>query len=312
MTPARTLLSIGEVARRAGLTVKAVRFYADEGVVEATLRSGSNYRQYDGAAVTRLRLVRTLRELGVDLASIRRVLAREDTVAGVAAVHAAALDVQIRTLRLRRAVLLAAAKRGSTPEEIDIMNRLAQLNDEERQLIIDGFLDGLFDGLDVDPEFARRMRLGRPQLPADPTPEQLDAWVELAELVGDEDFRAAMRAMTERQAAERAEHPAAGDPAAAMRVAALVGEKAGAALAAGVDPASAAGRALAAELAAAMVRPGEDPRDGEVRAALADRSEAGLDPRAERYWQLLAVVNGWPQRPSQAPAWRWLVAALRA
>ena len=36
------------------------------------------------------------------------------------------------------------------------------------------------------------------------------------------------------------------------------------------------------------------------------------DPKAERYWQLLAIINGWPPVPTTVPAWEWLIAALRA
>jgi hypothetical protein len=43
-----------------------------------------------------------------------------------------------------------------------------------------------------------------------------------------------------------------------------------------------------------------------------DRFEQGADPRAERYWQLLAVINGWPSVPTTMPAWRWTIEALRA
>ena len=40
--------------------------------------------------------------------------------------------------------------------------------------------------------------------------------------------------------------------------------------------------------------------------------ETFTDRRVERYWQLLAIMNGWPQRgPSATPAWEWLLAALR-
>jgi hypothetical protein len=35
-------------------------------------------------------------------------------------------------------------------------------------------------------------------------------------------------------------------------------------------------------------------------------------PRAERYWQLLAVINGWPPVPTTMLAWRWTIDALRA
>jgi hypothetical protein len=44
----------------------------------------------------------------------------------------------------------------------------------------------------------------------------------------------------------------------------------------------------------------------------ADRLEQGADPRAERYWQLLAVINGRPPVPTTMPAWRWTIEALRA
>jgi DNA-binding transcriptional MerR regulator len=111
--------SIGDLARRTGLPVKTIRFYADEGVVPETGRTPAGYRVYDVGAVARLDLVRTLRELGVDLPTIRRVLAREATLTEVAAAHAQALDVQIRTLR--RAVLGAVAARGATHQEMDLM-----------------------------------------------------------------------------------------------------------------------------------------------------------------------------------------------
>jgi DNA-binding transcriptional MerR regulator len=100
-----TLYSIGELDRRTGLAVRTIRFYSDRGVVPPTNRSPAGYRLYDLDALVRLDLVRTLRDLGDDLATIQRVLGREITVPEVAAAHAEALDVQIRALRLRRAVL---------------------------------------------------------------------------------------------------------------------------------------------------------------------------------------------------------------
>ncbi|MBF8193478.1 MerR family transcriptional regulator [Nonomuraea sp. K274] len=104
-----TLYSIGELARRTGLTVKAIRFYADRGIVPPTDRSPAGYRLLGVDAVARLDLVRTLRDLGVDLSTIRRVVDREISLAEVAAAHAEALAVRIRTLRQRRAVLTAVA-----------------------------------------------------------------------------------------------------------------------------------------------------------------------------------------------------------
>ncbi|MFF3856455.1 MerR family transcriptional regulator [Micromonospora sp. NPDC002575] len=59
-------LSIGDVARRTGLSVSAIRFYADEGIVAPAGYSGAGYRCYDARGVAALELVRTLWDLGVD------------------------------------------------------------------------------------------------------------------------------------------------------------------------------------------------------------------------------------------------------
>lgn len=61
----KTLYSIGEPARRTGLSVRTIRFYSDAGVVAPTSRSRAGYRLYDLDALLHLALVRTLRELGI-------------------------------------------------------------------------------------------------------------------------------------------------------------------------------------------------------------------------------------------------------
>ncbi len=81
------LYSIGDLARRTGLTVKTIRFYSDSGIVPPTDRSPAGYRLYDIDALARLDLVRTLRDLGLDLAAIRQVLDREISLPEVAAAH---------------------------------------------------------------------------------------------------------------------------------------------------------------------------------------------------------------------------------
>jgi DNA-binding transcriptional MerR regulator len=299
------LLSIGELATRTGLPVRTIRFYSDSGVVPPADRTDAGYRLYGPDALARLGLVRTLRDLGLDLATIRRVLEREVRLTDVAAAHAAALDAQIRVLRVQRAVLQAVAHRGSDPKELQQMHRLAQLSDAERKRIVADFLDQTFAGLDIEPGFEARMRSAAPELCDDPTPEQVDAWIELAELISDAGFRASIRRMSEQHAASRE----AGEdlsPSADMQAAAtLVAEKAGAALASGVAPDGPEAAAVVEEILPAF-GPDSD------RAELADRLATSTDARAERYWQLLAIINGWPPVPTTVPAWEWFVAALRA
>jgi DNA-binding transcriptional MerR regulator len=90
------LYSIGQLAERTGLSVRTIRFYSDEGVVPATGRSVAGYRRYDIHALARLDLVRTLRDLGLPLPTIRAVLDNGLSLPQVAAAHARALDTQIR------------------------------------------------------------------------------------------------------------------------------------------------------------------------------------------------------------------------
>jgi DNA-binding transcriptional MerR regulator len=185
MHDAATRITIGALARLTGLPVRTLRFYSDRGLVAPAGRSEAGYRLYDGAAPACVELVRTLRELGVDLPTIKRVLDRELDVAGVARAHAAALDAQIRVLRLQRAVLQVAAARDTTPKEMKLMHDLARLGAEERRNIVSDFVDEVFEGLDAEPTIAARMRMVTPELPDDPTTEQVEAWIELAALVRD-------------------------------------------------------------------------------------------------------------------------------
>ena len=297
------LLSIGELATQTGLPVRTIRFYSDAGVVPEAERSEAGYRLYGPEALARLGLVRTLRDLGVDLATIRRVLEREVSVADVAAAHAAAIDAQIRVLRVQKAVLGAVARRGADPKEMQRMHKLAQLSDDERKRIVADFLEEAFDGLDMEPGFAERMRSATPSLPDEPTPEQVDAWIELAELVQDPAFKASIRRMSEQHAAARAGGEEMKPNPDWQAAAAQVAERGGAALDAGVAPGSPEAEAIVAELLPAFGAPD--------RAALADKVATGTDARAERYWQLLAIINGWPPIPTTVPAWEWFIAALR-
>ena len=98
--------------------------------------------------MARLELVTTLRELGVSLGNVRRVLGGQVTAAEVAAIHLEALDTEIRYLRLRRAVVAAVVKRSADSEEMGMINKLARLSAAERRQIIDDFTAEVFRGLD--------------------------------------------------------------------------------------------------------------------------------------------------------------------
>lgn len=301
-------MHIGELARRTGLSVKTVRYYSDLGLVPETARTSTGHRRYDAESALRLDFVRTLRDLGLDLATIRRLLDQEADLRSVAARHAEAIGAQIRVLRVQRAVLRALAKHEPTPQEVDRMNRVARATAEERRRIIAEFFDSVFAGVPVDPEFEGRMRSVAPELPDEPTDQQVDAWLELHELVSDPDFRALLRRMSERSFGG----DAAATPTVGAQTAELVAEKAGAAVTAGVDPAFPAAAPIVDDLIAAMAAAsGRTDIPGYRREVLA-ALESSTDPRPERYWQLMAIINGWPPIPAQTPLYAWLRDALRA
>ncbi|MGW6574538.1 MerR family transcriptional regulator [Streptomyces sp. NPDC054945] len=304
----KMLYSIGELARRTGLTVKTVRFYSDKGIVPPTERSPAGYRLYGPDALARLDLARTLRDLGLDLETVRKVLDREASVPEVAAAHADALDVQIRTLRLRRAVLRAVAgRRGPTTMEMDLMHRLATLSRDEQRLLISDFVDGVFEVAQENAEFVDLLRSVVPELPDDPTPEQVEAWVELAGLCQDEDFRAAIRRTAEVQAVEPDQQDVGALQEALDRA---MRERIDEAVSVGLVPAPAGGASLAGSLGSLYAHAFERADEGGLRRWLLARLQTTADPLAERYWLLLAAVNGWPAAPALAPVHSWFTTVL--
>jgi DNA-binding transcriptional MerR regulator len=68
------LLSVGEVARRAGLTTKALRHYDRLGVLVPAVVGDDGYRWYAGEQVATARVIARLRALDVPLDVVRVVL----------------------------------------------------------------------------------------------------------------------------------------------------------------------------------------------------------------------------------------------
>jgi DNA-binding transcriptional MerR regulator len=298
-----TLLTIGQLARRSGVPVRTIRFWSDEGVLPETDRTAGNYRRYDSRAVARLDLVRTLRELGLGLDDVRLVLERRRSVEDVAVAHVQAIDSRIRVLRTQRAVCTLLARDAPSARKAALMNDLSRLSAAERQQMIDEFVDATFAGTDPDAPgagIATSMRTMPVTLPDEPTTEQVEAWIELAELVSDPSFRARVREMATAGAEQRNDAPPDFDPAPVL-------EHAGGALAAGIAPDSPQARAVLDRIVPADL-------DAAGRLTLADTLATFTDRRVERYWELLGVLNGWEQvaRPAAVPAFEWVIAALRA
>lgn len=79
-TPSGTTLRIGEVAKRAGVTVPTLRYYERRGLIAAEARSSGNYRQFGDDVITRVMFIKRAQSLGFDLEEVRVLLDLRDTV----------------------------------------------------------------------------------------------------------------------------------------------------------------------------------------------------------------------------------------
>ena len=69
-----TGLTIGTVARRAGVGVETIRFYEREGLLPEPPRTGAGYRKYPEETIERLRFIRRAKELGFSLAETEELI----------------------------------------------------------------------------------------------------------------------------------------------------------------------------------------------------------------------------------------------
>lgn len=68
------LFQVGDLAKAAGKTVRAIHHYETVGLIEPSARSKGRYRLYDQNAVTRLRWIGKLHDLGMSLGEIQSVI----------------------------------------------------------------------------------------------------------------------------------------------------------------------------------------------------------------------------------------------
>jgi len=72
-TKLSSLLSIGEVAKRTGTNVSAIRFYADEGLIPVA-RSSSGHRVFARAVIRRVSFILIAQSLGYPLKRVQMAL----------------------------------------------------------------------------------------------------------------------------------------------------------------------------------------------------------------------------------------------
>ncbi|WP_228002735.1 MerR family transcriptional regulator [Nocardia australiensis] len=140
------MLTIGELASYAGVTVRAVRHYHAKGLLPEPERDHSGYRRYNGGAVVELIKIRTLAEAGVPLARVRELLqADEEEFAVAVADIDRRLRAEIRERQRHRERIARLASGDSLalpPEVVEFLDRLRELGVDERivQVERDGWI----------------------------------------------------------------------------------------------------------------------------------------------------------------------------
>jgi DNA-binding transcriptional MerR regulator len=305
------LYKIGELSRLSGVSVKTIRHYSDEGVLPPSGTTEAGYRLYSEADRSRLELVRALRAAGFDLRTIRRLLEGGVDPSEALRLQAEAVDLQLKTLTRRRALLRSAlgGDGGQGTSYPDRARALGLLEAREREAFLAENLEKGLDGAPMDPDtrawFWRGIVSG---MPDELDEEQLEAWTELARIASDETFIEAIRAQT------KPVWEAAGgnlDPAGWGAAARAAIDEAAGAVREGRSPTGERGqRAIAGWVQASARAMGrrDDPPFAEWMLSHHERTN---DPRMERYWQLMATLKRWQYDPTVAKAYRWLIEGLR-
>ncbi|MBO4650841.1 MAG: MerR family transcriptional regulator [Clostridiales bacterium] len=90
-------MTSGEIAKKAGVSQKAVRLYDEKGLLKPTDYSEGNYRLYDKAALQVLEKIVALKQIGFSLEEIR-----DNLVAGDAKDIKEALEMQLKVMEEKR------------------------------------------------------------------------------------------------------------------------------------------------------------------------------------------------------------------
>jgi DNA-binding transcriptional MerR regulator len=287
--------------------VKTLRFWSDEGLLPPAARSKSGYRLYAEEALVRLDLVRSLREAGLGLDAIRKVLRRDLSLAAALRLHLATVEAHAASLHRVAAALRAAIAKGE-PNESDVRRLCAvtRLTNEERKAVIENFYERVSEGIPVDETWKQKMiGASTPSLPDNPTAEQLDAWIELADLVADptfvENLRSSAKEVWDRKV----------DVKVLQQTNEAAAKTASEARARGDAPTSAAGRAIVDAYLEGIAKAAGKPISEALKKGVRERFERH-DPRASRYWELVAIMTGRPGgNAPRVDDWRFVADAIK-
>jgi DNA-binding transcriptional MerR regulator len=146
----RHKLRIGEVSKRSGMGIEALRFYERSGLLEKPLRTESGYRVYDEAVLERLAFIKQAQALGFSLDEVKRIM--DDARAGKSPCD------EVREIVRRRLDELDERMREMHRYRADLAKTLEEWDRAGRA---PGHICGLIEGAQVGRDHKKKQRVGR-------------------------------------------------------------------------------------------------------------------------------------------------------
>ncbi|MGA7326827.1 MAG: MerR family transcriptional regulator [Rhodomicrobium sp.] len=294
--------TIGEVSGLSRVSVRRIRFYSDKGLLPPTARTATGYRVYSEADLARLDLIRALRDAGVSLETIRKTLSRRLTLTEVLRMRLGTLEAEIASRR-RIAAVLRATLRSPEPTESDLrrLSTMTALSKTQLREMLENLVAKVSGGAHLDDAWkALWIEAGTPELPDEPTPEQIDAWNEIVKMITDEENIAEMKAGMASMWNDRI------DASAYAEASNEILAKAGEAIVKGEQPASLVGSVIAREWLGKVAKLMK--RDPDLTFIEWARKHHA---RSSRYRELLAILRNDDGKELRDREWLWLDEAMK-
>jgi DNA-binding transcriptional MerR regulator len=104
------MLKIGELSKKSGLSIDAIRYYEKEGLLDKPMRSEGGFRKYPLESIDRIRFIKKAQSFGLTLSQIEQIMRESETglenccrhVNKIWSQKAAELEKQIRDLQAMR------------------------------------------------------------------------------------------------------------------------------------------------------------------------------------------------------------------
>jgi DNA-binding transcriptional MerR regulator len=127
-------LDIADVARRTGVSARALRFYEARGLLKP-LRTAAGRRHYGPGELATLHQILALKRAGLTLAQVQRLLAsRALDLAGLIDAQLALLEQQAAAVERSRALLRETKSRIERSEPLDVATFCSLIEQGERQM----------------------------------------------------------------------------------------------------------------------------------------------------------------------------------